>query len=196
MTSFNFKDITLYFTSPCCHSSETNINNALVNDNCVDSLVRTMPKLRFNPSIHKYLVHMSTANTCHASTITIGNKYYGRLSAKTQYKHFKKQIKAYYPYRGKCKYIFTFEYQLNGQLHAHGYIIGGWQATHIEAFSRFGKRNTHDDSYQTMKHPDKYATYINKDPVFPYVTNIMNKDISCCSKKSSTLSSSPNESGG
>lgn len=180
MTSFNFsfKDITTYFVSSCCQSSDGAISsNAEAEEYVAESLVRTLPKLRFTTEIKECLIHLAGQNTCFSPTITIGNKYYGRLSAQTQYKHFVKAIKGYLPYHGEIKYIFTFELQANGQLHAHGFQTGGFQARFIEACSKFGRRNSHDASFQRTKHIPKYLDYINKEPVFPYITNIMKKDI-------------------
>lgn len=114
--------------------------------------------------------------TLKATTITIGEKWLGKLSYQDQYRIFIKRIKKYYPFHGPVKYYYCFELTNNGQLHAHGIEYGGFQRRFIEAFSNFGKRNEHKESYKDIK-SDKYFDYIHKECVMPSIHNITKRYI-------------------
>lgn len=118
-----------------------------------------------------------------AGTVTIGRKWVGRLSAEQQYALIKKRIRAYLGYMNvEHKYYFIFEFQQNGQLHAHSIYYNMYQARHIEAFGDMGKRNSHPESFKMISDFNSYWNYIHKDQKemyykFPSITNIRKKDI-------------------
>lgn len=131
-------------------------------------------------SIMKFFKHyFSKTVELHAPTITIGNKYYGAMSNNDQYKHMVKTIKETYPYHGTIKYIFFFEQQENGNLHAHGVLMNAYESKFIDNFNKFGKRNLHKDSYQIIRNLG-YFEYIQKDInkiKFKPIHNIKKKDL-------------------
>lgn len=144
------KDISLFFISDCCNGSAKPLSKRSRN---IDPM----------PYFHKIFNSLPEHNeSLHAATITIGNVHYGRMSSQDQYKHMVKAIKQCYPYHGETKYAFYFEYQKNGQLHAHGVVYNGYQSKFIDHFNKFGNRNTHDASYQLIKKSD-YFSYIQKE---------------------------------
>lgn len=179
--SYTCKDIRLFFTSSCCNMQMALGPNedSPEDDTSCQSHAKIRHRYKVPDNIIDYLVKKckDTSNYAKSTTITIGNKRYGSLSAKDQYKHIKKAIKKHIPYRSEKKYLYTFELQNNGQLHAHGLELGTYQATFIESFGKFGRRNTHNESYQNTKHVRKYLEYMNKDPIFEPVHNIMKKEI-------------------
>lgn len=146
----------------------------------MDMAIPCQSHAQFLAACGDYLIEQSegTKNHAFASTITIGNVRYGRLSAKTQYEHMKNAIKRHIAYHDpKKKYYYAFEYQRNGNLHAHGWELGSSQQRFIESFSHFGRRNSHDASYQNLANARSYWDYINKENAFPPITNIMKKDV-------------------
>lgn len=114
--------------------------------------------------------------TLHAATITVGVKWLGKLSADEQYVRFVKQIKKYYPYNGNQKYIFCFELTKTGVLHAHGVMYDTYWNNFIEAFSDFGSRNSHKDSFQLVV-SEKYFAYMQKEQEYPTIHNFTKKFI-------------------
>lgn len=132
------------------------------------------PKKIINNKLKQFIINQSsgTKNFAHATTITIGNKWIGKKSAKQQYKQLVRDIKRHIGYRSAVKYLYVFEYQHNGHLHAHGVELGSYQQQFIESFSKYGRRNSCSESFQTVKHIDKYLEYIDKEHAFPYITNI------------------------
>lgn len=110
-------------------------------------------------------------------TITIGNKLYGKLNYKEQYSELKFTIKKVYPFHGNTKYLFRFELQNNGQLHAHGILYDTYHVKFVEGFCKFGTRNLHKDSFQLCRNLEGYLEYINKENILPCLHNIQKKDI-------------------
>lgn len=161
-----FKDITFYFKSSCCNGQSSAAKPPL------SELCQNGPLHRQHTHIEQWF---NKNIDMHAATITIGNKYYGKLSYKDQYKHMVKAIKRTYPYHGDTKYVFHFELQSNGNLHAHGVVINGYQNKFIDGFNHLGLRNTHDKSYEPIKNISKYLEYINKENILPPITNIASK---------------------
>jgi len=164
------QDISIYFRSDCCNK---------LGAAPLSKRPSKKAPIKFFEQLFNKLGNDS--NSLHAVTITIGNVHYGSMSASEQYRHMKKAIKSCYRYHGETKYIFYFEYQKNGQLHAHGVIYNGYRSKFIDHFNKFGKRNTHKDSYQNVKNIN-YFTYIQKDNSemqykYPIVHNILNKDL-------------------
>lgn len=117
--------------------------------------------------------------TFNATTITIGNKYYGRLSADEQYKRMSLDIKRHIKkYREIEQWFFyTFELQKNGQLHAHGIEVGTYQESFVESFYKWGDRNMHPESFKKVSDFDAYYSYITKEPEYPSVHNFSKKSI-------------------
>lgn len=138
---------------------------------------------QFLAQILRYLASLAsgTKNYAHATTITIGNKYYGSMSAKKQYKYMYKAIRQHITDSKRaspnCKLFYTFELQKNGQLHAHGIELGTWHNNFCASFSKFGRRNLHNASFQELKRPTEYLEYITKEEVFPRIHNITKKSV-------------------
>lgn len=144
------KDISLFFISDCCNGGAKPLSKR---PPAIDPIKYFQKRFNTLPEHNESL---------HAATITIGNVYYGKMSSEQQYKHFVKAIKNCYPYNGETKYVFYFEFQKNGQLHAHGAIYNGYQSRFADHFNKFGLRNCHDLSYQQIKKSD-YFSYIIKE---------------------------------
>ncbi len=121
---------------------------------------RTIDPLKYFKQLFKSLPPDS--NSLHAATITIGNIKYGSMSADKQYADIVKTIKNTYAFHGETKYVFYFEFQKNGQLHAHGAIYNGYHSKFIDSFNKYGLRNIHDKSYEPIK-TIEYFEYICKD---------------------------------
>lgn len=181
MNPIKCTDIRVFFRSSCCntkHSSET--QSPKKRRGILKKIGRTLVRAMHpdsNNLYYQYLKTLEEGNTMRATTITIGNKRYGRLSSLGQYQQLKKAIKAHIPYHGDTKYYYTFEYQKNGNLHAHGIEVSTYQSRFIESFSKFGSRNSHDASFQHVRNLEKYFKYITKECSFPSLTNIMKKDL-------------------
>lgn len=145
---------------------------------------RNSPQESSNPiQFFKYYYNKNVE--LHAPTITIGNKYYGGMSNDEQYKHLCKAIKGAYPYHGTIKYIFYFEQQNNGNLHAHGVLMNAYQSKFIDNFNQFGHRNIHDKSYQQIRNFGYFA-YIQKDEhktKYKPIHNILKKDFNSINKE-------------
>lgn len=97
-----------------------------------------------------------------ALTVTIGNIYYGKMGYKEQYTELCKTIKKAFPFHGTVKYVAFFEFQKNGQLHAHLATTHIYDTHFKEWFYRFGARNGAPESCQRVK-DIKYFSYIIKD---------------------------------
>lgn len=165
------QDISIYFTSSCCKKQSNKVSSKNLKNSSLSELTP-------NNSIYNYFLDLSPDIELHAATITIGNKHYGRMSAEEQYFEMKDSIKKFIPFHSKTqKYIFEFELQNNGQLHAHGIIQGVFQNKFIESFYHFGRRNSHNKSYQDIKHVSNYIDYICKERIFPTVHNIKKHDV-------------------
>lgn len=166
--NIKLKNIAISFVSDCC----TKLNEQPIENGSTSS--QTHAKIR--PELRDYI--MRDPSTKSATTITIGNKWIGKLSSRKQYIEFCKAIRKHIGKRDPVKkYLYVFELQDNGQLHAHGVEIGTWQASFIESFQHFGRRNVHDASFCRVKSIDKYLTYMDKEHAFPYITNIRSSDI-------------------
>ena len=140
----------------------------------------------------------NTKNYAKATTITIGNKYYGSMSAKQQYKQMSKDIKKHISERPdkNCKYLYTFELQKNGQLHAHGIELGTWQNTFHANFGKYGRHNLNNKSYTdiVLRNFPSYYEYIHKEQVFPRIHNFTKKELKAF-KKATLHKLSPREGG-
>lgn len=126
---------------------------------------------------HRYFRERQPLDSLYMTTITIGNKFYGRMSAEGQHEHMVKAIKEHIKYYGEHKYIYHFELQKNGQLHAHGLESGTYQQKFHNDFAHFGCRNKHKKSFQKVRNLEGYLQYINKENVFPPIHNIKRSDI-------------------
>ncbi|AXH76780.1 MAG: putative replicase [Circoviridae sp.] len=155
--NINLKDIFLFFSSSCCNKT---IESSEISDfPCQNSHEMA------------YISSLPAGISAHAGTITIGNKYYGKMSYLEQYRHMVRAIKRTYPFRGITKYTAHFELTKNGQLHSHLLIIDGYQKVFSEGFDAFGPRNNHKQSYQECKNIIKYLEYINKENILKPITN-------------------------
>ncbi len=175
----NFNRFTLTFNSDCCNQVFNLVKRGVTS---CPSHAKKSHQLRGSGAIPldtiTYLINKSsgTKNYAHATTITIGNKRIGRLSQKKQYREFVRRIKRQYPFRGKVKYLYCFEEQMNGQLHAHGWTLGDYQNHFISSFSDFGKHNMNSKSFQPIGDLAKYGLYINKENAYPPLTNITKRE--------------------
>lgn len=164
-----FRDISIFFTSKCCNNGDGPLSEPSPK-NSVDHVRQYFDLLlKYNPNIHLF-----------GTTITIGNKYYGKMSSKKQYENIYKAIKKHCLYHSDDIYFYTFEYTSNGVVHAHG-ITTVYQNVFEENFYKFGKMNIHKNAYQKIEHFDEYFKYIIKDinndnPGSP-VHNITNKKL-------------------
>lgn len=117
----------------------------------------------------------------YAGTVTIGRKWIGMKSAQEQYDVIKQKVRKYMGYHRDYRYYFIFEFQKNGQLHAHTVYYNMYQNMHIETFGDFGSRNSNKASFKKINNFEKYWTYIHKDQdkmfSFPPIHNVMKKDI-------------------
>lgn len=162
------RDISLYFRPKCCIKEESSIERSEMP--CQNSPPPRGP--------YDYFRKMFNKGVClHATTITIGNKRYGRMSDKEQYQEFKKAIRQHIKFHSNSRYIYEFEHTKQGQLHAHGIEYNVYQNRFSESFHKFGARNGHKDSFQKIKAIDEYIKYITKDKEFPTLTNVGKKDI-------------------
>lgn len=156
--NINLQDVVLFFSSSCCNKKQ--IESSEISDfPCQNSHEMA------------YISSLPAGVSAHAATITIGNKFYGKLSYEEQYRHMVKAIKRTYPFRGRTKYTAHFELTSNGQLHSHLLIIDGYQTVFSEGFDCFGPRNNHKQSYQECKNIIKYLEYINKENILKPITN-------------------------
>lgn len=83
----------------------------------------------------------------HFTTITIGSKWLGMKSVKEQYEVFKRDIKKHIRYHGDQKYLYHFEIQRSGMLHAHGIELDTYQGRFIKSFEHYGKHNCSNKSF-------------------------------------------------
>lgn len=167
MPNFKFKDISIFFTSSCCNAKTREIEDTKSVSPCPISAQITEP-------VKNYLLLrlQGTKNYCHATTITIGSKNLGKLSAKGQYKALVRAIKKHISFRGHRKYLYVFEYTGSGVVHSHGIEIDTCRESFIESFTSYGSHNRHRDSFQSIKDLPAYIKYIDKEHAFPYITNI------------------------
>lgn len=117
--------------------------------------------------------------TFNATTITIGNKYYGRMSADEQYKRMSRDIRRHIKTYAEDDswYFYTFELQKNGQLHSHGIEVNTYWAKFINSFELYGSRNIHKESFKKVSDFEAYYKYITKEPEYPSVHNLSKKNI-------------------
>lgn len=187
-TKYTVRDITLYFKSNCCNKtveSKPCENSPPANSNC---LFFKRKKTIINPTVdydnvNRVHLHFKNAQADGVqlvkTTLTIGNKEIGKLSYIDQHKYFIKLIKSFTLHHKKCgndvKYIFHFELQSNGMLHAHGIEMNGNQTIFNLHFTKLGVRNSHQKSYDEVKRYigiEEYLNYINKENILPPFTNI------------------------
>lgn len=170
MTRYTCKDISIFFQSSCCNK-QIESSNFSKKSPCPNSA-----KIGRSAYIKKMA---DDSITMHATTITIGNKWLGKKSAKDQYEVFVKRIKQHIPYHSSNKYLYHFELQNNGQLHAHGIEIGTYRAAFIESFGDFGMRNRHGEAFTKIKSLDKYILYMDKSNDFLPISNIKKSEYKC-----------------
>lgn len=135
--------------------------------------------------------YCGTGHSIHMTTVTIGNIKYGKLGYMAQYSEIKKAIEtiqqAYKVSSDKTgmemigshiygrKYLYIFEFQGNGQLHAHGIELGIYSYPWFKVMKRFGPRNLDDKSFQPVRNWEGLRKYYiknvremtNKHRVFP-----------------------------
>lgn len=166
------KDISIFFMpkSQCCVKLEA-----------TESTCQRSPKSKKITMAHEYfkIMYGAAPTSIHATTITIGEKWIGKLSSEVQYNLFKRHIQKHIaPYTADdAKYCYHFELQQNGQLHAHGIEFGTYHNRFIESFIDFGKRNKHPDAFTHVIDIDKYLEYIDKENIFPPITNVKKGDL-------------------
>lgn len=149
-------DITQFFkpklAGPC--------QNAVQGDNRRTS-VRPASSRKSVPYNYLMQCHKDSWN---CTTITIGNKQYGRLSFNEQVKELKKEVRAHMKRYSKQRYYYCFEENSSGVAHAHGIEIGTYQQNFINSFKHIGNHNTNDKSFCPLKSSkEKYWAYVNKD---------------------------------
>lgn len=176
----SFKDISTYFniTSNCCIQGQSSKQIADLEE--TRDLAPRRNSAQISEELKEYIKGRTrgTQNFVHVTTITIGRKWLGKLSSKEQYKIMKRDIKRHIRFHDKHKkYLYCFEHQENGQLHAHGVEIGTMQGGFIESFSHYGQRNCHPKAFQPARNIEKYIEYIGKEHAFPFITNIHKKEI-------------------
>lgn len=126
----------------------------------------------------------------HATTITIGCRKYGKLSADEQYKRMVKDIRVHmkrYNFNDDKYYYYCFELQKNGQLHAHGIEINTYNTPFQEIFSDWGARNNHPESFKKVSSFEEYYKYITKECEYPTITNFSKRNM----RRIITLAQSP-----
>lgn len=113
-----------------------------------------------------------------ATTITIGNKRFGKLSAHDQYKRMARDVRIHMR-RGHTNndsyYFYCFELQQNGQLHSHGIEINTYKKPFDDMFSYWGKRNEHPESFKKVTDLKSYYKYITKECEFKTISNLSKK---------------------
>lgn len=147
---------------------------------CVSGCCEPLPLSNGSPTVgtkrrEATLGFLKKFGSLNATTITIGEKWIGKLSADQQYKVMAKDIRIHmrrYNHSGDNYYYYCFELQKNGQLHAHGIEAGTYSTPFIEMFERYGKRNRHKKSFTPVSDLDKYFEYITKECTYPTITNI------------------------
>lgn len=126
-------------------------------------LVKATPKLAPNDRtrLWTYFSHQPL-KSLKAITITIGNRHYGKLGYKKQYRLMRDTVRL--SLKKKHKYICLFEFQNNGNLHIHGIVENTlYHNTFCEIFSKFGSRNCHEKSFAPISDLKSYWDYIWKD---------------------------------
>lgn len=127
----------------------------------------------------------STKNSVFAGTVTIGNIRFGCMNDRDQVeKIIESYNRVYTKKKTKSQYYFVvFEYQRNGQIHAHTVEYNVYPATWINEFKKYGSRNSDKHSYKPISDFEAYWTYITKNSRkantkynpwyrFPPITNI------------------------
>lgn len=121
-----------------------------------------------------------------ATTITIGRKWIGRLSDKEQYRIIKNKIKRMILESRRhgnkdSLYYYIFEYQRNGQLHAHGIEYDTYRRFFDEQFADIGKHNLSNQAFTAVRNTKEYIKYMLKEQDrkhtqrFPHIHNITKK---------------------
>lgn len=131
---------------------------------------------KLEPVKEFFIRQMTDNKDMSAITITIGNKYYGGMDCKTQYKHMVKAIK-------EClrsvKFLACFEQQQNGNLHAHIISEHIYSTRATTYFGKFGPRNYHEKSCEAVKRTD-YVKYITKEcheTKYQWISNVNKNDM-------------------
>lgn len=166
------KKIKLFFNVKCncCQSSS---EPSETREPCRNSAHTSTPLDYFQALQNKGCV-------LHVTTITIGGKgsaWMGRKSIEDQYVQMKKDIKNHIAYRGDQKYVYHFEMNNSGVLHAHGIEYDTYQARFAGSFSKYGSRNNLPISFQEVRNLSGYMKYIDKENIFPSLTNVTKKDL-------------------
>lgn len=154
MSNYTTVDISLYFTNHK-HSSKR-IYKRLLSELCPRAIYRGKD---FGPikTLSEY-----PEITLTAGTVTIGNKRYLRMSWKEQMNELVLACKEFGNRRG-VEYVAFSEATLSQVPHLHMLIYNGNKAQFIKAFSKFGSRNRHDQSFQPVRNLPGYIDYITKE---------------------------------
>lgn len=141
------------------------------------TLSKRSPKREHKRNPFDYFRFKCPVSTLHITTISIGCRWLGKKRSEDQYTIFCKKIRQHIPYRSESKYIYCFELQKNGQLHAHGIEYDTYQGRFMESFCSFGSHNTNNKSFQECRNLEGYIKYINKENIYPTIHNILKKDL-------------------
>jgi hypothetical protein len=144
---YQLRDISIFFKSSCCNKESDPENEKF-------SSCQIAPE-----KVRQYFEDLEGTDL-KAATITIGNVKYGKLAYYEQHAEFEKAIKRL---PKQARYYFRYEFQKNGQLHAHGIVYNLYDQPYFDIMSRFGTRNTKKESYQEIKHLKQYLDYMEKD---------------------------------
>ncbi len=144
---YKLRDISIFFKSTCCTKES-------------GPEIGTISPCQTAPENVRQIFEELEGTDLIACTITIGNIKYGKLAYYEQHAHMCEAIRKL---PKSCKYYFRFEFQKNGQLHAHGIAYNLYQEPYVACVSRFGTRNSHQESFQEIKHLKNYLDYMEKD---------------------------------
>lgn len=113
-----FKDISLYFKSDCCNTTEKPIGNTEIGESLVEPIEKNGTLERAFKFFHK-ICHLDIQEIC----CTFKPKYH-QFNATALHNLFRKTIKKYFNkysyFRGS--YLFIPEYNSSGILHYHGIV--------------------------------------------------------------------------
>lgn len=171
----NLRNLTFWFPikSSCCSNNavESSTTPGL---SCQNSPLNVVTSRYSNIMLtnHKLLMQLADLGIkMYATTITIHCKWLGCKSYQDQYRYLKNMIK-----RREDQdtwYVYHFELQKNGNLHAHG-VIAYLKSTSEWGlkYKEIGIRNAHQQACQEIKHIRNYLEYINKENICMPITNI------------------------
>lgn len=171
LNNITVQDVRLFFSSKCC----TKIEESSGTDS-EESSLSLGSSCQNSPQLKRFFAGCNKQNLF-AVTITIGNKFYGKMSYKDQYKCMKRAIADLKRFESATDYYFTFELTKNGQLHSHGLVHNLYQAAFGGIFGKFGSRNKHPKSFEPLGDLDSYWDYINKECICKSLHNITKNKI-------------------